>query len=377
MEPLSLCLLALTLALNGVLASRDGAATAPIAKVEPVFAPVPRVDALGGVRRALKEFEIEDGPFRGAIRATPRGGLNWYFANQALIQLVDQVPDVAKAHLDAYLRNLGDYGGAKSIVPDYTDHTHVWPVHPDSHDAYAGSVLELAAAYVRVSRDDAWFEDNREKLVQIARHNIVDQIRSEPVAGLVRVYQKGSTHLTTARPLRETGYLMDNCEAYAGLRDLSALLLAKGHREEGDAFAAAAARIAKGIDALYSAETGAYRWADESPPRPGDAWYPDLMCQVFPDLFGVPVTDAEARAKAAWAYVQTLQPEWYTINDEDHPQLILGYYSLLRRQDPHMAAWSLENWLGRPQKPGMPFSFSNVADLGWASAIQRLLNQGR
>lgn len=376
MEPLSLCLIAFAVALSGVVASRDTKAVAPIATPEPVFAPVPRVDALADIRRALKEFEVADGPFRGALRATPRGGLNWYFANQALIRLVDQVPDVAKAHLDAYLRNLGDYGGAKSIVPDYTDHTHVWPVQPDSHDAYAGSVLELTTGFMRVAKDDAWFEENREKLVRIARDNIVNQIRAEPVPGLVRVYQRGSTHLTTAKPLRETGYLMDNCEAYAGLRDLAELLAAKGHRDEAVEMSDAAARIAKGIDALYSMEASAYRWADEAPPKPGEAWYPDLMCQVFPDLYGVPVMDAETRAKAAWDYVQAVQAEWFTVNDEDHPQLILGYYSLLRRQDPHMAAWSLENWLGRPQKPGMPFGFSNVADLGWASAIERMLNTG-
>lgn len=355
----------------------------PVATTDPDPAPpivFPVIDPLEEVSRVLEDFAVREGPFAGAVRATPGGGLNWYFANQALILLVESHPEVARGHLDAYLRNLGEYAGALAIVPDYEDSAFTRPRQPDSHDAYAATLLILATRYVEHTRDWAWFETNKETLKEVARHNILHQVKDHGGgANLVRVFQAGSRHLATDAELPGVGYLMDNCEAYAGLRAFGRLLSTRGDAH-GSLFLEVAGRIAKGIDRLWLPEVGAYRWADEAPSLPGIAWYPDLMCQVFPDLYEVPVgvdqQERDERARRAWDYLQSALPGWYTLNDDDHPQLIVGYYSAYRNMDPHMAGWSLENWERRPSRPGSPHGFWNVADLGWAFALRQILHPG-
>ena len=363
-----------------VVAAPSGAVELPNVSDTPSPAMKP-LDPFKDLRGTLAEFEVTEGIYTGAIRHTPRGGINWYFANQALLLLVDDFPEKAKAHLDAYLRNVGLREGAGYTVPDFEDAQFQRPRQPDSHDAYAGTLLSLAAAYVRRTGDYDWLRYQRDMLKAVARANITEQIKGKESAipGLVRVFQKGSKHLNTGEPLPDTGYLMDNCEAYAGLRDFAEVLDRIGDAH-GPFFREVSMEIAAGIHALYLEEVGAYRWADYAPDMPGEAWYPDLMSQVFPDLLRVEGLDPEVaaqRAERAWDYVMNAQPEWYTVDDEDHPQLTIGYYTLVRGKDSHMAHWSFENWEKRPARPGAPHGFTNIADLGWAVAIRQMLSNRR
>ncbi|MBZ0214779.1 MAG: hypothetical protein K8H99_13340, partial [Nitrospirae bacterium] len=156
-----------------VVAAPSGAVELPNVSDTPSPAMKP-LDPFKDLRGTLAEFEVTEGIYTGAIRHTPRGGINWYFANQALLLLVDDFPEKAKAHLDAYLRNVGLREGAGYTVPDFEDAQFQRPRQPDSHDAYAGTLLSLAAAYVRRTGDYDWLRYQRDMLKAVARANITE-----------------------------------------------------------------------------------------------------------------------------------------------------------------------------------------------------------
>jgi hypothetical protein len=160
-------------------------------------------------KRLLSELAVTAGPYCGAFRAVPNGPINWYFANLGLAFFTDAIPDTVRNYLDQYIKSLNSRSVITDVAPDLST-----PVAPDSHDAYAGTFLSLAVRYVRATGDSAWWKMNLGSLKALAYFNLLTQTKPN---GLVRVFQSPQEN--------GTGYLMDQCEVYAGLRDFGQYLI--------------------------------------------------------------------------------------------------------------------------------------------------------
>jgi hypothetical protein len=280
----------------------------------------------------------------------PAGGINWYFSHKALSFLVDEDPEGVLAYLNLYTSEVPpDLGYAQDWAEDLTT-----PHCPDSHDAYAGTLLSLAARYVNTTGDVSWLQERRGKLVAIAEANILSQFKAN---GLVRVYQR--PHASNM------GYLMDQCECYAGLRDFGRVLEAVGDRSSG-IYTGAASRLGEAINAVhYDARSKAWRWCDDGTVI-RQRWYPDLVCQVFPHLYGVVTSKRErdfTRYADGYAFLCSAARDWWGRLYDDFPWLVIAYYVAARLGDTERAHQMVATAATLP-----PDRFT-VMDLAYAHAL--------
>jgi hypothetical protein len=237
----------------------------------------------------LLPFRVDAGPYAGAYRLDAGGAVNWYFATTALLRLPQLPLAETRAYLDVYLAHLDPQGGIADALPMPTG--IYAPIAPDSEDAYAGTLLSLAARYREESHDDAWWRQHAATLASIAYNKILERIKPD---GLVR-----------ASDTDPTGYLMDNVEDYAGLRAFAGALSAT-HAHDAEYVHEFVAPLGAAIDRLYDDQARAYRWSD-SDPLGAMAPYPACVAQLYPQLYDVRSGDrsldrrhrAGARAAAA------------------------------------------------------------------------------
>lgn len=242
-----------------------------------------------------------------------------YFANQAATALALMRDDVrlpvVTRYLGWYFRNLNwpDELGLYGTMYDYrrTDgewqpdlavraggHKHYY----DSADAYAATFLTLLRAYAAAGGDT---------------YLLVRQApQIEAIAGLMVNLADPSDGLTIAKPTYPVKYLMDNCEVFKGLRDAAWLF----HAVLGDPQAAAyyeqvAARTRSGI--LTSLANGPefyyYRAGKHRGAVNWTKWYPDVVSQLFPALFGV-IAPNDPRAVQAYQRLNHQFPRWHTFS---------------------------------------------------------------
>ena len=228
---------------------------------------------LGGLHRLV----VRHGRYRGAVRLVPNGELSFYFANTGLSRLVDLAPGVVHNYLNRYLTLTDPVSGRIDDVAATGQ-----PVASDSDDACAATFLTLVARYEHVSGNTGWVRRHLALLKRIAYTDLATAQKSAPVPGLIRACQQGNGP-------RGAGYLMDNCEDYRGLVDLVAML-----QENKDPDAAyyrqVAWGVASGVWGLFDVNRQTWRVSDlpEDARAAHDAWYPDGMAQLFPELQGVP-----------------------------------------------------------------------------------------
>lgn len=267
-------------------------------------------------------------PLSGAYRVAPAGRINWYFANLGLRYFVDAQPQRVAQYLSTYIaftRATSDQWRIHDV--NFADaYTPAGPtlLEPDSDDAYAGTFLSLAAAYVGTQNDRAWFTQHRADLLNIAQANIINSLKA---SGLPSVFQNPAQ-------AGGVGYLMDACEAYAGLRDLASLLEGYGD-PAAPQLRAAAGRVAQGIAGLYDAAQGRWQVADV-PAAQSSGLYPLGTAQIFAEVYGVPAAtaaQAKVRADAGWATLNALAPNWYKSSQYDaFPWVMLSYAAMKRGQ---------------------------------------------
>jgi len=120
--------------------------------------------------------------------------------------------------------------------------------------------------------------------------------------------------LTWAKPTYRAKYLMDQAEAYAGLRAgawLAASVLSDPTLAERATRAADALKA--GVDGLWNPGTGAYDWAvHENGARTPNNWsnlYPDSLSQVWAVAFGLVDSDP-SRAQAIVQRFDAAHPRW-------------------------------------------------------------------
>ncbi|MCA1713709.1 MAG: hypothetical protein LC715_00775 [Gammaproteobacteria bacterium] len=261
--------------------------------------------------RALERCRLREGPCRGAYTVAPGGAVVWYFSNLALtLGLASSLTSAArvKTYLDRYLSRLEpDFTIRDVIDPEGVAHT----VDPDSHDAYASTLLTLACGYAEWSGDWAWLRARQQLLKDIAYANLA--LAQKP-SGLIACFQRPGS----------VGYLKDNCENWQGLDRLHRALQRLGDPDRGY-FDLVAQGVLLGIDSLFDRDAASWRPADV-PTIPG--FYPDLVCQAYPEALGVPV--AQAWKDAGYARLNLLAPGWENGAYDVFPWMMLGAVAAAR-----------------------------------------------
>lgn len=285
----------------------------------------------------------------------PGGPINWYFANLGLYFFVDSAPASVRAYMDAYVRakdplrhNIAD------VAPDLATRQP-----QDSDDAYAGTFLRLAVRYVRASGDTAWWQYNLPQLKAIAYSNILTQIKPN---GFVRAFQAPAEN--------GIGYLMDQCEVYAGLRDFAEHLLETGD-PDGGYYSRFPVSLGIAIHSLFDATRNCWNWCDVASPD-SSAWYPNLTAQIYPHLCDVHSADAPGdyyRLYRGFDVLQQGAADFAARPQDLYPWLVVGYYAAAVRKDTSLAL----QMLAMARRYYLPGSVNTgrftVADIGYVAGI--------
>lgn len=287
-------------------------------------APVP-IDTVA----EIKALRIPSGPYAGGYELAPNGRLNWYFANLGLLPLV---PLLGTADLQTYILPylnlyLASTDPVTSTIADIdfpygrANTSVVKRVLSDSDDAYASTFLSLASRYVISSGNWAWWEAHKAALKNIAYRNLA--LTAKP-SGLTAVFQAPRSQTNAS------GYLMDNCEGYRGLRDFAAVLRSRSELSEANYYDLLATNTADGIARqLFKGSAQAFL-ASDATPAPSTDFYPGTTCQVYPQAFGL--RELTAQFSTGWNYLNTQSPGWETGRHDPFPWAILGYVAALRGQ---------------------------------------------
>jgi len=273
-------------------------------------------------QRLLNELAVTSGPYAGARRSAPDGPISWYFANLGLAFFTADIPDAVRGYLNLYLKSLNAQNVISDVAADLST-----PVAPDSNDAYAGTFLSLAVGYVRSTGDSVWWKANLSSLKALAYSNLLTQVKPN---GLVRAFQSPNAN--------GIGYLMDQCEAYAGLRDFGQYLL-ETNDTDAAYFASFAMNLGIAIHTQFDYNANLWNWCDVPSP-PGNAWYPNLTAQIYPHLYDVHSADAPGdyyRLHQGFQVLTAAVPSWSTQPQDLYPWLVVGYYTALRQGQPREA----------------------------------------
>lgn len=276
----------------------------------------------------IKALRISSGPYTGGYEIAPNGRLNWYFTQLGLLPIVQYLGPAdldlyVRSYLDLYLRSLTAAGTIDDVdFPFGRVNQSVFKAVPsDSDDSYAATFLSLAVRYVRASRNWTWWEANKARLKEVAYRNLAMTAKR---SGLTCVFQ-------APRSLSNSvAYLMDNCEAYRGLRDFASLLRDRSELPEANYYDLLAANTAGGmVSQCFSISGGAFTPADTET-SPQTSFYPGTTCQVFPQAFGV--TELTPLFDRGWAYLNSNSPNWQDGRYDPFSWAILGFVAAKRGQ---------------------------------------------
>jgi hypothetical protein len=260
-----------------------------------------------------------DDPFSGAMNIYPDNDaaaapwLDWYFCNLGLCAFVSSHPNQVKAYMQRYL----DYVVQLNATPgsnwrikrfnlnaDKRTVNAATVVDSDSDDAYASTFVRLACLYRKANPGDGWFVTNLPKLKNLMYANVITQTRAN---GLVRAKQQGY----------DIGFLEDNVENWAGLKELvEALIAVNDSQSEINYYAAWREAILNAIHThLWDEANQRWKTSDADPPD-HPAFFEDIHCQIFPELYDLPhpsgSAEAQRRYDAAWVYFNQEKPQWWT-----------------------------------------------------------------
>lgn len=244
----------------------------------------------------------------GAILYTPQQ-IDPYFANIAAIGMTkdpNRMPQVV-SWMNWYINHLNwpDKWGLYGTTYNYTvsNGIETSTQDADSTDSYAATFLSLVW--------NAWESGDAS-----ARSYISGLSYQLDVIGGVLIQTQQSDGLTWAKPDYQIKYLMDNSEAYRGLRDLASIYQnAFGDTTKAAYYNAAADAMQNGILGMWMNGTWAV-YKDGigrlAAPNMG-TWYADASAQVFPVLMGV-VTSSDSRAQQSYSAFNAAWPKWTTLS---------------------------------------------------------------
>jgi hypothetical protein len=285
-----------------------------------------------------------------------------YFANIAAIGMTKdphRMPQVT-AWINWYINHLNwpDKWGLYGTTYNWSvgsNGTETPTNDADSTDSYAGTFLSVVW--------NAWQTGNSQ-----ARSLISGLSYQLDVIGGVIIQTQQSDGLTWSKPDYQIKYLMDNCEAYRGLRDLASLY----QRAFGDAakaayYNAAADSMQKGVLSLWLNGTWAV-YRDDLGRNIGphmSTWYADATSQVFPVLMGV-VAPSDYRAQQSYSAFNAAWPSWpvlsYNAQDE-FPWCLVADAAAAMGDNGRLSTYitSIQN---KYVNTGFPWPFYN-AEAGW------------
>lgn len=269
------------------------------------------------VSKWISQFSAAD----GAILYAPTE-IEPYYANIAAIGMTkdpNRMPQVT-AWMKWYINHLNwpDKWGLYGTMYDYnvSNGNETATQNADSTDSYAATFLTLVW--------NAWLTGNPE-----ARSYIAGLSYQLDVIGGVLIQTQQSDGLTWAKPDYQIKYLMDNCEAYRGLRDLAAIYQnAFGDTIKAAYYNAAANKMLQGVLGMWLNGTWAVYKDDIgrlAAPNMG-TWYADASAQVFPVLMGV-VSASDSRAQQSYNAFNAAWPGWPSLsfNSQDtFPWCLVG-----------------------------------------------------
>ena len=332
-------------------------------------------------RKTLKDLEVTTGAYTGAYRQSPNGKINWYFCNIALTKMVGKLPkNKIVEYLDLYLSKVKTTGTSLYSIMDI-DTNLTTLVDPDSMDSYSATFLSLAMTYVRYYNDIAWFTNNLPLLKNIAYYNLV---LTQKASGLVNTFQSDYTGIGNS--YKTVAQLMDNCEAYRGVKDFSDLLFDTKNTVDGTYYQGVANGISAGVGSLFDVANNKFKINDANPTDTG-AFYPFAIAQIYPELYQVPLEAPVPQSSYLFSQptmdkyaggferLNFLAPNFDTTEYDAFPLLAIGYYMAKYRQSTSVA----ENMLNRMINTKLTNFNTNlglitVNEMGWAEGIRDTLN---
>ena len=272
----------------------------------------------------IKKLRIASGTFTGGYLMAPAGKLNWYFTNLGILPIIQylnaaDLDTYIRTYLDLYLRRLEANFSILDIDFPTGPTGAFQTVLSDSDDSYAATTLSVAARYLHASQNWAWWDANKAKLKTMAYRNLPVAVKPN---GLTSVFQSPRSQTNSV------GYLMDNCEAYRGLRDFAALLRERGEAGDATYYDSFATNIAARIsNSLFDTTTGAFMPSDADL-VPTSVFYAGTTCQVFPQAFGV--SELSPYFDRGWAYLNRVTPNWQDGRYDAYPWAVLGFVAAKR-----------------------------------------------
>jgi hypothetical protein len=286
--------------------------------------------------------------------------INPYYSNLAAIGLTHDVNSYVTVQrwMQWYIAHLnwpdkyGLYGTTYDY--DYANGVETSRSYMDSTDSYAATFLTLAWAYYLTGDANA----------QAYVKSIADKLDT---IGGVLIQTQQSDGLTWSKPDYKIKYLMDNCEAYRGLRDLALVFAAVGNSAKAAYYNAAADAMLNGLNGMWlNGRWAVYKDAIDRLPAPNmGTWYADATSQVFPLLMGVvPATDA--RAIQAYDNLNNAWPGWPTMSynaQDPFPWILIGDAAIIMG-DTARASTFMQQIEIKYVNQGFPWTFYS-AEAGW------------
>jgi acid phosphatase len=253
--------------------------------------------------------------------------------------------------------------GAETSVPDPDSSGNL---HPDSTDAYAGTFLSLAYNYYQTGDPGAQSYITSIQPPNSSRLDYVGEV-------IVHTKQSNGNNLTWARPDFNIEYLINNCEAYRGLRDLANLYTAYGLTSQASFYTSHADQMQNGIQtALWNSPNNNYFWYTTDSGTNGvvnwNTWYPDSVSQVYPIALGV-IAPTDSRAISLWtAFESHWAGQWPALATGDtYPWTVVAYVAQLMgdNQDVNTFLNNIHNTYVTNNFAGKTGHFWSTNEAGW------------
>ena len=300
--------------------------------------------------------------------------INPYYSNLAAIGLTQNSGSlgIVQNWMKWYINHLnwpdkwGLYGTTYDY--DYNNGAEISHVNADSTDSYAATFLSLAWAYFHTG------DANAQSYVRTLSYQL-DAI------GQVLIQTQQPDGLTWAKPDYQIKYLMDNCEAYRGLRDL-ALVFQNAFNDTAKAqyYNSKADLMLQGINGMY---LGGGTWAVYKDgigrliaPNMG-TWYADASAQMFPVMQGV-IPPSDARAVATYNTFVAAWPGWQNLSfssQDPFPWTMIAAAAAVMGDNARVNTYitNIENMY---VSKGFPWTFYNMEG-GWFMRLNAYMNGKR
>jgi hypothetical protein len=311
----------------------------------------------------VSRFSVAD----GALLYTPQQ-IDPYFSNIAAIGMTkdpNRMPQVV-AWVRWYINHLNwpDKWGLYGTTYNYNVNNGVETStdDADSTDSYAATFLTLVW--------NAWQTGNSSARSYISGLSY----QLDTIGGVLIQTQQGDG-LTWAKPDYQIKYLMDNSEAYRGLRDLASIFQsAFGDASKAAYYNAAASSMQNGILGLWmNGKWAVYKdgVGNRAAPKMG-TWYADATAQVFPVMMGV-VAASDARAQQSYAAFNAAWPGWPQLSynaQDSFPWCLVGTAAAAMGDKARLGTY-INSIQSKYVNSGFPWPFYN-AEAGVVHAGEQL-----